>query len=157
MLGQAIEAGFAAGGNLLGGGGGGGKSPGDRRNDLRDTLNQFLAVNPFKNAEDTAQHDLRKVRGESLGLKGNIGEQAWNAMGSSNPNIVGVNKTIEDYVGRGTEEDPGAHGLDYESGRSWLKTALGAALAGGSVLAAPFTGGASLALTGGAAEMARRG
>jgi hypothetical protein len=153
MLGGIIQGAMQGGGQALASGAGSG-SPTDRRNDLRSTLATFLATSPFKNAEATADHDMRKYFakqggfGPQEGGGGVIGQDAFNALGSTNPNILGVNRGVEDFAG-----EDNVLGVEFEKKNSILKKILGAAIMGGSAIAAPFTGGASLMGTGVGANM----
>jgi hypothetical protein len=114
-------------------------SPEKRGNNMLDKLTGHLAVNPFDNATDAASLDLRKVLAQRKGVAGLIDPNTFSKLGSTNENILGVNTTPADIVAQLQDQ------YQDEGGGGLLRKILGGMIMGGSAIAAPFTGGTSLA------------
>jgi hypothetical protein len=105
------------GGMLAGVMGGAGQAAGNpntseagRHNDMLSSLTQGLAMNPFRNAEDAAGLDLKKVLAQRKGVAGLIDPNTFSKLGSTNPSILGVNQDPADIAEtyRGNLEDEGS-------------------------------------------------
>jgi hypothetical protein len=69
-----------------------------RHNDMLDRLTGHLATNPFDNAHEAANLDLRKELAQRKGVAGLIDPNTFSKLGSTNENILGVNLTPEDIA-----------------------------------------------------------
>lgn len=86
----------SAGGNLLGSLFG--SETQGNENSIRGALANFMATNPHAISRGAAKGDISKMfLGDAVGA-GAITPEAWKGMGSSNENLLGMNKGIEDFV-----------------------------------------------------------
>jgi hypothetical protein len=99
---------------------GGGQNEANRNiqteNALRGSLAGFQAKNPFSISGKAAKGDIAKAYGGSIGSL--IDQKTYDQIGSSNENLLGINKSIDDIVKQA--------GFKEEKGKPFWKKLLGA-------------------------------
>jgi hypothetical protein len=80
-------------------------------NAMRSNLAQFMAMNPSKISRTAGQQDIWKSMWEGSNRQKAMDPAAWNNLGSTNPNLLGQNAGIEDFIKMAGLEKPKSGGI----------------------------------------------